>query len=410
MPIATHKKAHYNIPVAFLLLSRFVSEIINSFVWKSANYVWSIIALIYIAVLLWPLIVLNKPMKGNIFIKYAPIFVYLLYLSLRLQFFELYSLKCFLSEFIVWFIFIFVAEFASYDIGVIYTVRILMMRFVKILVIIGIFQIAFLIWKYNIFNPLIIFNCRPVKGIFDHSNIFCITVLPFLFYFLKERAYFWCFFLLLACLGTGTRSPFLGSLCLAILVFKSVLGRKISWANIFVTLCIIVVVYFSIIAICSIPIEYQTFDQSNLSSLHWRVDFWKNFYRFEGVLTVFFGRGLGSACKYAGTLVNETLFSVHNDWLLIYYDAGVIGILLFLNLILFIFRLIKKITTTSNDYVLLMYLLIVCFYITDNFIFFTHSIFVYVFIASFLSFRNKPIAISTYGGWKQSSKGSINLD
>jgi O-antigen ligase len=73
----------------------------------------------------------------------------------------------------------------------------------------------------------------------------------------------------------------------------------------------------------------------------------------------------------------------HNDYLRLFYDTGALGLLVYLNMLAFVLRLVMRSTTTENDFSLLAFLLIACFCITDNFIYFTMPMFVYVFLGSY---------------------------
>ena len=386
----------YSLTLTFLLLTRFISEIINSFVWEKANYVWSTLALISIALFSWRFLLSEIYKEKNIFNKYSPIFLYLLYLILRLNLYNIYSLKCFFSEFILWCIFIYTVEISCRDFNTRKIVELWIIRLVKIIVLIGVIQIAVCSFSEHSFNPLYLVQLRPVRGIFAHQNIFLVTMLPFLFYFIKKRLYYWVPLVLISCIGTGTRGPFLALACMSILVLKSISRKKIRWSNIFFTLAVIVFIYSMVILSYSpgttaIPQEESRF---YASSLQWRIRFWKNFIEASYDFPTFIGNGIGSADNLAADLMNIPLFYPHSDYIRIYYDTGVIGLLFFANLIFFMLRLIKKTTTTDNDFILLSYLIIICFYITDNFIYCTHSIFIYMFIAIFLIGNNKSGAIN----------------
>jgi O-antigen ligase len=268
------------------------------------------------------------------------------------------------------------------------TVQIWIIRLVKITIIIGIIQLAVFILLNNNINPIYIFNSRPVKGIFAHPNIYLVVILPFLFYFLKKHLYYWIPLVLLTCLGTGTRAPFLAILCMFIIIFKSFLRKKISWSNICVTLLIVAISYTLIIALYSEKqsTDFQDSNRFTLGTLQWRIEFWKNFLEINYDYSTFLGKGIGSADILSANLLDREISYPHSDYLRIYYDTGIIGLLLFLNLIRFFLCIIKKMIAPESDFILLTYLIIVCFYITDNFLYCTHSIFVYMFIASYLNF------------------------
>ena len=69
-------------------------------------------------------------------------------------------------------------------------------------------------------------------------------------------------------------------------------------------------------------------------------------------------------------------------WTLI---VGIIGVLLFINLIISVIKMLYRFTGLENSFVLLTYLIMVSFCIADNLIYFTHPLFIFCFMASFLS-------------------------
>jgi len=92
---------------------------------------------------------------------------------------------------------------------------------------------------------------------------------------------------------------------------------------------------------------------------------------------------LGAADLYAATLLKKALFFPHSDYLRIYYDQGILGLLVYLNLIVFMIKRIKNSITTENSFILVTYLVTISFLITDNLIYTTLPMFIYGFIASY---------------------------
>jgi O-antigen ligase len=367
-----------------LLLSRIASEILNNFVWHRANYLWSLCALACIGALFWPLLTTASRHEGNFLVDYIPILAYLFFLLTRIKFYNVYSLKCFFSEFIVWFCFIFSIEIFSRDTHSARRVRTSVIWLVKIIVLIGVGQFALFIMRGGSLNPIVLFESRSVYGIFAHQNIFLVTILPFLFYFIKQRSYLWIVLTMLTCVATGTRSAFLGAICIFLLILKSTLKRPIKRIDIGVSFIIIIIVYSIMISMNSQIIEYDNYhSRFNMASLQWRIDYWRNFLVINHDFSSWFGHGVGSADLF-GSSSTESLINPHNDYLRIYYDTGLLGLFLFLNLLFFMLRLLLRSTTVDNDFVLLAYIVIITCYFTDNLIYFTHSLWLYMFIASFI--------------------------
>lgn len=376
----------HNFILTFLLATRFISEIITNFVWKNANYVWSATCLIFIGLWWWRFLIPDIRKERSIFKRYLPIFFYLSFLFVRIDFFNFYSIKCFFSEFIVWILFVYASAIENKNPNTIHPAKNCIIVFIKIILIISIIQLIASSIINQTVNPFTLFNERPVKGIFTHQNIFLVVVLPFFFYFLKTRQFFWVPVLLISCFFTGTRAPFLALVCMAPLALKSVLKRTIRWRDVFVSMAIIIIVYMGLI-IKSPEIEFRPnngIERFGMASFQWRVEFWKEFAQVHYNYSTIFGHGVGTSDKLAGDLVNLPLFYPHNDFLRIYYDTGILGLLIFLNIIIFVLKLIKNSISTDSDFILLAYMMIICFYLTDNFIYFTHAIFVYSFIAIYL--------------------------
>ena len=365
-----------------LLLSRVASEILNTFVWYRANYLWSLCALACIGLLLWPLLTMLARREGNFLVDYIPILAYLFFLLVRTKFSNFYSMKCFFSEFIVWFCFIFSLEIFSRDPHAAKRVSTSVIWLVKIIVLIGLGQFALFLVRGGSLSPIVLFESRSVHGIFAHQNIFLVTILPFLFYFIKQRSYLWIVLAILTCVATGTRSAFLGTLCTFMLILKSALKRPITRVDIGVSFIIIIIVYSVMINLNSQIIEYDNYrSRFNFASLQWRIDYWRNFLVYNHDFSSWFGHGVGSADLF-DSASTRPLINPHNDYLRIYYDTGFLGLFLFLNLLFFMLRLLMRSTNVDNDFVLLAYIVIIACCITDNIIYFTHSVWIYMFIAS----------------------------
>lgn len=389
----------YNFIFIFLIITRVVSEIVTIFLWSGANYIWASLALIAMTVLtVLYLLSLGSEVheERSLLSKYFPIFLYLLYLLVRLRFYDTYSYKCFFSEVIVWWIFIFTTENAFRDPWARKNIELWLIRFIKFVILVGIVQILVCCLSEGSYDPLTIVGLRPVTGIFAHANIYLIITLPFVFYFLKNRTYFWIPLIIVGCVFTGTRAPFLALACIFNIIIKSLLRKKVGWPDVTVSLLTIVVVYALLFKSFTPGETKFLYEKSRLSAstLQWRIDFWQNFVAAGYDFPTFFGHGVGAADEYSAVLVDEPLFYPHSDYIRIYYDTGIVGLLLFFNVIFFMLRKIISITTTDNVFVVILYLLLICFYITDNFIYNTHSIFLYMFMAIFLMGVNKNVVLN----------------
>ena len=366
------------------MLSRVASEILNTFVWHRADYLWSLCALACIGALFWPLLTTASRHEGNFLVDYIPILAYLFFLLVRTKFSNFYSMKCFFSEFIVWFCFIFSLEVLSRDLHASKRIHTSVIWVVKVIVLIGLGQLALFLIRGGRLSPIVLLESRSVHGIFAHQNIFLVTILPFLFCFIKQRSYLWIFLTMLTCVATGSRSAFLGASCIFILVLKSVLKRPIKRIDIGVSFIIIIIVYSTMISMNTQIHEYDNYrSRLNMASLQWRIDYWRNFLVINHDFSSWFGHGVGSADLF-GSASTKPLINPHNDYLRIYYDTGFLGLFLFLNLLFFMLRLLLRSTTVDNDFVLLAYMMLIACFVTDNLIYFTHSLWLYMFIASFI--------------------------
>jgi O-antigen ligase len=377
--------------IVIVLSTRFISEGLTNFLWRPSNVLWSLGTLMLIPWLFWPVFVLNFQKKQNLFSRFAPIFIYLVYFLARVDLTSLYSYKCYLAEVIVWFFFIFGWVYLSKDEAIRLKIRNLIVLFIKITILIGIAQFIYAVVKFKTIDPVTLLELRPVKGVFAHQSIFLVVTLPFLFYFIKQKAYGWTIALLFTSLLSGTRGPFLALACMSIIVFKSITNRKIKTSDVVIALGTVVIVYIILIA-NNIQIFSQEFYEGgrfSLSTFQWRINFWSNYIKYESFSDFVLGRGIGAADGYGALLTGRSIYLPHNDYIRIFYDTGIIGLGLFLGLLIYFLRWIMRVMTTENDFILLMFLSLVCFFISDNYAYFTHSIFVYLFLASYLADKDK---------------------
>ena len=381
---------------ALILVSRLVSELLRNYVWRYSNYVWSVVALFALALAFFsPRLVLDRK-RGHLVVLYWPIFLYLAYLCLRMDPTTLYSLKCVLSEFIVWILFIYAKEACAESILSRKTPQTWTVRIIKFIIIVGIAQLAQYTIIHNTLSITNVFGGRAVTGVFAHQNLFLVITLPFAFHFLLQRQYIWGAAALLCSLGTGTRGPFVAAICLLPLFIKAFMRKKLTTFDILGALVLVGLAYGTLIALNRHgvdPLFPETHRFASLRSLQWRVEFWRSFIHDRGLPTVLFGSGIGTSVLRGSDLTGRTLFLPHNDYIRVYYDAGLVGLVLFVGTIVHILRHIRRALAPFNASVVLAYLAIVAFYITDNFIFNTHSIFTYLFIAGFLF----PTSATTLG-------------
>jgi len=378
-----------------VLLTRLVAETVNTFLWDRANYVWSCGALAVFALLLWPWLLMLARGEGNIFAGYFPVFAYLALLLARLQFADVYALKCFLSEIVLWSCFLFTVEVCSRSAQAAALMQTWLIRVVKGIVHIGIAQLVFALANQGSVSPRAILESRPVRGVFYHPNIFLVVILPFLFYFLKRRDWLWLLLTALACLGTGCRSPWFAALCLSPLIFRSAFHRPITWRYLALTLVIVAAAYGLLIRWNRAAWDYREDSRTNLSTLQWRIAFWRQFLEDDRRPAFWLGHGVGSADRAAGKLWGEDMLP-HNDYLRTYYDLGIAGLLVTGLLIAFMIRLLMRSSAAAEvDFILLAYLVITCFRFTDNFMYVTIPVWIYMFMGSFAL---RPAACGGDGG------------
>ncbi len=379
----------YAVVMVLLIVSRFMTEVVNTFVFAKSNQLWALGAIVAIAFLAWPVLLLNARRESKIFLNYLPIFAYLIMMFLHTKWGHKFSMKATFSELIVWFTFIFTVELCSRDDHVARMVQFTIILLVKVMVVIGVAQLLFCFVQFRSLNPILVLDARPSRSIFAHTNVTMIVLLPFLFYFIKQRSYFWIAMTMITCIGTGTRSPFFAAACLSPLVFLSFFRIPILFRHVLLTIGFVIVAYTVLLYMNSGGAEYTSFDQHDdrlsTGTLKWRVDHWRDYLRDDDPYAFWLGRTVGEADLWTGRQKYVPEYLPHNDYLKIYFDHGVIGLAVFTTLILYMLLLICRSLTTENDFVLLAFLLICCFFITDNFLYSTMPMWVYMFIGSYLA-------------------------
>ncbi len=370
-----------------IILSRAVSELLTTFIWAKTNHVWSLLFLCSIPLILWPTLVTISRRNSNIFVEYLPIILFLSFLLIRTNLTNKYSLKCFFSDFIVWFSYIFIIEICKRDAYSVLKLRKYLIYIAQFNVILGGFQLAASFFTAGFDGLLSAIDARPVTGMFDHPNTYLICILPFSLYFIKRRAYGWLLITLTTCLFTGTRGPFLAILCLFLLFIKFLLNKPINKRDIIFSLLFIILVYSIFIIFNWTDKVYTDWtSRINLASFWWRVSHWKNFLKYDSTVYFLFGHGVGAADFVLNSVYDATRPDIlpHNDYLRLYWDVGIIGVALFLNLIFSVIKMLYRSTNIDNDFILLTYLILICTCIADNLIYFTYPLFIFYFIASFL--------------------------
>lgn len=372
--------------VVVLLATRLAAEGVNTYVWASGNAAWAAVALALIALVMWPLAALLARHDGGLLARNLPVLAYLAYLVLRIDPRDGYSAKCALAEVIVWLGVLFTLELVRESPEVGRQIREWSIRLVKLLVVLGAVQMAVFMVRNPGAGPGDLVEARPVKGIYYHAANYMGVLWPFVFFFLKSRQFGWLALLGFACAGTGTRSPALAAVCLAIPAAKSFLRRRITWWDLALSVLLTAAVYLVLIVRAAqgeLPDDSSRF---TLGSLQWRVLFWKDFLVIDDPFSFLFGHGVGTAdvraTVLAGTEELGYMFAPHNDYLRLYYDLGIVGELLYLVLLGWCFRLLMRAEDSSRDYAVLILLMVLCFYITDNFMYHTFALTPFVFIAS----------------------------
>jgi O-antigen ligase len=368
--------------LCLVLVSRFLSEIVNTLLWDRANYVWSSCAAVAIVLVLWPLLLMLKRGQGNIFIEYGPIFAYMAILFARAQFDSVYSWKCVFSELILWSCFLFTAQVSSQSAEAAETIQTWLLRVVKAVVLVGVAQLLVFIIGNGTLDPRAVLEARPVQGVFVHPNLFLVVVLPFLFYFLKRRSWLWAALTAATCLGTGTRSPLLAALCLSLPIVLSFFNRRIGWKHIIVSLLVIVCAYGLLLRNNAEDWDYSEETRANMSTFQWRIAFWRQILERDHEKPAFWlGHGVGAADRVSAEAWGEDSLP-HNDYLRSYYDLGFIGLLAAAAVVVFMLRWLMRSATTGTDFIIIAYLLIACFRFTDNFMYVTITLWIYMFLGS----------------------------
>lgn len=379
-----HKIIHL---LLFILISRFTAEFLNSYVYVRANYLWSVMILGILPVLIIPALLIITSDKKNLFKDYTPILLFLFFLIIRTRFGSVYSIKCALSELIVWSCFILTLEICRRDASAAEMLEKCFVYLWKFVIMLGVAQFLFSIESASIHSVMQALNLRKIMGIFDHPNTFLICTIPFMLYFLKRRQFGWLAVTFITCVFTGTRGPFFSLLCLSLLVIKSFFNKPIRKTDIVISFMIVAISYTVLIYSNRSIVEYEDYySRNNAASLQWRVNHWKKFLEFHPTTPSFwFGHRVGAADQYPNRFDSDTApFTnmAHNDYLRMFWDLGMIGLLLFLNMIFSIIRLLYRNIHQKNDFILTIYLVIVCFLITDNLIYFTYPVFIFMFIAA----------------------------
>lgn len=388
-------KYHTSHLLLFIIASRALSEILTTFFWSKANYVWSAMFLVTFPLFIWPYFVIFTRRTGNLFLEHYPIIFFLFYLFIRTDFGNVYAIKCLFSDFIVWTYFIFTIEICKRDARSLEKMRKYIILLAKVVILLGAFQLGvFLLTSDTGGDSNLVVNARPVHGIFDHPSTYLICVFPYFLYFIKNHTYGWIILTFATIVATGTRGPFLASICLFLPYLKLILNKPITGKDLALSFITVVIVYSLLIVNNSNIIEYSDYtSRFNFASLQWRISYWREFIQFESIQSVLFGHGVGAADLFLNTSKDSTQPSIlpHNDYLRLYWDIGVVGLTLYLNLIVFIVRLLYRSTNRKNSYVLIAYLVVICFGITDNLIYLTYPIFIFTFIAAFIQIKPKTL-------------------
>lgn len=375
----------YGLILLALLLSRLAANTVNNYAFPKANQMWSLLALALLGGLVWPLLVMRTRRESNIFFEYFPVFFYLGFLALRASGNQ-YAMKCLFAEFIVWFTFIFTVEVCARDTDAAENLQWWTVLCVRGIILIGLLQfLAFLAKAGSLSIQALNVNDRPVRSIFSHENVYIICILPFFFYFVKKKSYIWAFLVLFTCYGTGTRSPIFAMVCMSVLVYCSLFRRPITWVHLFAALAMVALAYGTLIYRNVGEYDWRNEEsRMNTSTLAWRVHHWQKFLSDQDGKTVWIGHGLGRADNTVMGNDDKPILP-HSDYVRIFYDRGLIGLLAQLGLMTFVIWLVMRSITPQNDYILIALLLMMCFQITDNFTYSTEAVWVYMFIASFLS-------------------------
>jgi O-antigen ligase len=107
-----------------------------------------------------------------------------------------------------------------------------------------------------------------------------------------------------------------------------------------------------------------------------------------GLATVF-GHGVGTADQL---VMDDLLIPPHNDYLRIYYDLGLTGVVLYLAVVVSIWRNAWAVESGDRDIVLIVLLMMLSFAITDNFLYVSNRLFLLTFIGSCFAARTKELS------------------
>jgi hypothetical protein len=373
------------IVAGMFVATRFGAEAINTFFWDSANYVWSVGALATIGVVVWPILTVYA--KGKRWIRPAnlAILFYLLYMLVRTDLTQLYSLKCVLAELIVWVFFVFTVDILNCRQNAANRIRKLIFTLVKCNVIFGLLQMLYFMIANQTIDPRVIFENRPVNGIFVHPSIFLIMILPFIVPFMRMKMHGWALLLLMACLGTGTRSPFLCMILMSWVIFKYIARKTLCWKDMIGTILIIILTYSAIIISNTSPIrfEYEEADSRfTFGTLQWRIMFWQQFIDNTTGKEILIGHGVGQADQFAREGLNP-----HNDYIRIYFDMGLVGVFLYLCVMLSLWTRAVAVDSEGRDLIFIVLVLMAAFVVTDNFLYVSNRLLLLTFLGTFFTIR-----------------------
>lgn len=188
-----------------------------------------------------------------------------------------------------------------------------------------------------------------------------VCVIPFIFH-RKKRTYqmMYIFLCALPAMLLVKRTPLLG-MALALSVTSVLLYRFKALLPIIISLLVAVVVLFSIPQFRSkmflsgedtalVNISHSS-DLSDDLNTNGRNVFWLYLYDKFVEKNPYFGAGVGSVKSFVQSNKNEyksSFFMVHNDWLLILCEMGIVGVLLLL--LFFIYALAKCVKYSSRSY------------------------------------------------------------
>jgi hypothetical protein len=174
------------VTLLFIIISRFISEISNTYFYHRSNFVWGVSVIFLIFAILWPILALQNKGELHNLKRYFPVILYIIYISFRTDYFELISFKSFLSEFIVWALFLTTNKFCEQNEQLSNSIQKLIVLIIQLCILIGLFQLVLNLFHFfpsNVVNLEAFYDLRPVHSIFNHPNSFVIIALPFSIYF-----------------------------------------------------------------------------------------------------------------------------------------------------------------------------------------------------------------------------------